>query len=609
MDTGNNTTLNSHSVDSGEISEYLRNTLKQEKWFIDPPHHVKKRNKNPIAIGVISQHTYQFSTVALGYLSIYHSINRDPNCPGIADRVCVYDPISSKDGLIHPGIQLDQPLVTLERQIPLKDLDLICLSLTNSDAVTTVLGLLELGGVPLRAKERREQGGPIILAGGPGCCNPEPFAEFFDLFCVGEGRMITASVVQAIYTLGSSHSSAQNIFREVGPVPGFYVPSLYRFSFVGSKVSGVEPLGAPLKVKAACDLPEIWAQSSMFTAGNTVVIVPSTGCKNRCAYCQLSEISYQEYEVNPLLKQVERYLAAEVNTLIINSATLTQYSQLEQLFVGIRDRISASGRKINVYIGSLRFDEISDADLARMSELGVFSHTYMLYTGGEAQKFMALAPEHGSRNLMRRLQRKVDPWCILETVELAKQHGVHNFVLYFVVGFESETAEDRGKISELITALLEKVRANQGKVILKINPLIPTPGTACQRMAMPSIEDYDQFVAEIEADLVDRIGLERFENQVEIVQLAKQRLVIEGIINRADRRIGSFIGQLTQLRMRGIEPEIEQLMEWLRDYDLDWSALSGPRSEHELLPWTVVDQTLLKVEQAVLKDLRLEIDE
>jgi len=592
----------------GSIQSYLRDLVAQEKWFVQPFHHVQKRVEDPISVGVMSHHGYAFSSIALGHLSLYHKVNRDANCPGIADRICVYEPISSQNGSIKPGIELVEPLVTMERQIPLHTLDLICVSLTNPDAITTILGLFRLGAVPLTVEQRRIQGGPVILAGGPGCQNPEPFVDFFDLFCIGDGRTVTAAVVRAIHALGRADANAGNIFHHVGPITGLYVPTLYRFTFAGNSVKDVKSLGAPLSIKAAIDPPEEWAQASLFASEGTAVIVPNYGCKHRCSYCQISEIPYQQFEIAPLLNRVKQYFAAGVRTLIINSATLTQHSEAEHLLDSICDEIRSSNEDIKVYIGSMRFDEVSDSILARMSELGAFSHTYLLYTDGGPQKYMALAPEHGSNDLMRRLHRKVDPWRVLDTVDLAGRHGVNNFVLYFVVGFESETSSDRKQISALVAALLDRTRHVNGKVILKINPLIPTPSTVCQRMAMLSIDEYHQCIAEIQADLVDRIGLLRFEKQVEIVPLAKERLVIEAIINRADRRVGPMIRRLAELRLTGVEPNSEQLLEWLNEYGFDWQLLSGQRTTNEVLPWSIVDQTLFGAEQKVLLDTRFCID-
>ncbi len=588
-----------------KLRKWMRDTVAKEVWFVEPPHHVPKPN-DAIAVGIMSHFGYSFSMVALGHLSLYHRVNRAADCPGIADRVFVYDPLAGPDGQLAPDLALDGPLTTLERQIPLHDLQLICISLTNPDAVTTALNLLRLGGVPLRRDDRQRGQYPLILAGGPGCCNPEPFADFFDLFCVGDGCTLTALIVESIYQLRrkGERATGERIHALLGAVEGLYVPSLYRFSYSGARVTGIEGELPSDRVSPAIDPSEEWAQASLFSDGETAVIVPNYGCKHRCAYCQISEIKYRQFTVAPLLERVNQYLECGISTLIVNSATLTQHGEVKSLLMGIADLIEANGRLVKVYIGSVRFDEVSEDVISRLGRLQAFSHTYLLYTNGSPVKFMALAPEHGSRELMRRLHRPVDPWRILDTVEMAAREGVHHFVLYFIVGFESETAEDREQISALTAALLDKIYEAGGGVIMKINPLIPTPGTACQRMAMPSMDEYRSYLREVEDGIVRRVGEERYKRQVEIVPLPENRLVIEAIINRADRRVGLLVERLAEQRACGIEPSDQILKGWLAECGLSWQHLASARHQSEILPWQVVDRTSAPAERQVLTGIR-----
>ncbi|MCP5233475.1 MAG: radical SAM protein [Zoogloeaceae bacterium] len=588
-----------------DLRDWMRETMAREQWFVDPPHHVAKP-ETAIDVGILSHFTYKFSLVALGHLSLYHRINRRADCPGIADRVFVYDPLATEEGLIQPDLVLNAPLATLERQIPLHRLQLICISLTNPDAITSALNLLRLGGVPPRREDRAAGNFPLVLAGGPGCCNPEPFADYCDLFCVGDGCALTARIVSALHDLRrqGERPTAKKVFERIPDKKGLYVPSLYRFNYAGGSVTSIESLLAPATVEPAVDPDEEWSRSSLVSDGETAVLVPTQGCKHSCSYCQISEIDYRQFAIGPLLKRVDEYLERGIRTLIINSATLTQHSEVENLLSGIGDRVDASGKPVKVYIGSVRFDEVSADVLAKLGRLQAFSHTYLLYTNGAPMKYMALAPEHGSRDLMRRMRRKVDPWRMLNTVDLAAKQGVHHFVLYFIVGFESETAEDRDQISALTAALLARIEPAGGKVIMKINPLIPTPGTACQRMAMPSMEQYNQYLREIADGLIRRVGFERYQRQVEVVPLPEKRLIIEMLINRADRRIGPLIELLTRSRARGVEPGRMQLTEWLAECGLSWDDLSGSRPMEGIVPWRVVDRTDVLAERKVLVSFR-----
>src|SRR5271166_2689429 len=137
------TGVRNEAGDMAKLHRWMRVTVAKEVWLVDPPHHVPKHAR-AISVGMLSHFNYQFSMVALGHLALYHRVNRDAACPGIADRVFVYDPLAGDDGQLAPDLALDSPLTTFERQIPLHALQLICVSLTNPDAITTALNLLRL---------------------------------------------------------------------------------------------------------------------------------------------------------------------------------------------------------------------------------------------------------------------------------------------------------------------------------------------------------------------------------------------------------------------------------------------------------------------------------
>lgn len=590
------------NVRMDDVERWMRKTSNRERWFVSPSHHVPKA-ADATSVGILTHFAYSFSVVALGHLSLYHRLNRDPACRAIADRIFAYEPLTGPDGQLAADLEIDRPLTTFERQIVLDDLSLICVSLTNPDAVTTVLNLLRLGGVPLRREEREDGTHPIILGGGPGCANPEPFADYFDLFCVGDGRTLTAQIVGAIHECKSSGTrvGAREIHDALGNADGLYVPALYEFSYVGARIEAIShPPEAPECVIPASDAPDLASQVSLLSDGDCAVIAPNTGCEHHCGYCQISELPYLEFDIGPLLERVEVFLASGISKLIINSATLTQHSEVQRLLLGIADRVERCGRRVNVYIGSMRFDEVSAELLWHIGRLEAFSHTFLLYTNGAPVKYLALAPEHGSRGLMRRVGRAVDPWRILETVEIAAQQGIHNFVLYFIVGFESETDDDRDQISALAAAVLDQVSEMGGGIVMKINPLIPTPGTACQRMAMPSIATYQHYLDQVREGIVKRVGQDRFERQVEVVPLPAERLMVEAVINRADRRIGPLIGRLAEARARGLEPSGVELQDWVEEFGLSSEHLVDERSADEILPWQAVERASARIEQRVL---------
>lgn len=599
-------TINNKKINDKDIYTWINKTLKKEKWFVEPRYYVPKSKNDTLSIGILSPFCYDFSTVALGPLSIYHAINRNPNCPGIADRIFVYDPIADENGDIIPDLNLKENLKTFERQIPLNELDLICISLTNTDAITRVLEILQLGGIPILKSDRKSGNYPLILAGGPGCINPEIFADFFDFFSIGDGCVLAENLIETMYNLSHKNMklSAKTIFENIKDNSSLYVPELYNFIFKDGKIENIELYKEIKPIVSAIDPPLEYAQVSLFSNGESAVIVPSRGCKNNCGYCLLTSQGYREANVKTLLKYVDKFIENGINSIIVNAASSAQYKDINILLDELANKIEKAPIPIQVYLGSICFDELTDEILKKIDRLKAFNHTYSLYTHGKLQKVMALAPEHGSLNLLQCLGRKSNSWDVLKAIDKAKKIGVYNFTLYLIVGFLSETSEDRDQTAALSSAVADKVYKEGGKITLKINPIIPTPGTACQRMAMPSINEYKSYLKEIENGVKKRIGEERYNEQINIVSLHDERLLVESIIDRADRRISSIILEILEYRSKKQPITEEELRNWVKESGFNWSDLTGEIPLDSILSWQMLDSVNPKREQKIFNLLK-----
>lgn len=599
-------TINNKKINDKDIYTWINKTLKKEKWFVEPRYYVPKSKNDTLSIGILSPFCYDFSTVALGPLSIYHAINRNPNCPGIADRIFVYDPIADENGDIIPDLNLKENLKTFERQIPLNELDLICISLTNTDAITRVLEILQLGGIPILKSDRKSGNYPLILAGGPGCINPEIFADFFDFFSIGDGCVLAENLIETMYNLSHKNMklSAKTLFENIKDNSSLYVPELYNFIFKDGKIENIELYKEIKPIVSAIDPPLEYAQVSLFSNGESAVIVPSRGCKNNCGYCLLTSQGYREANVKTLLKYVDKFIENGINSIIVNAASSAQYKDINILLDELANKIEKAPIPIQVYLGSICFDELTDEILKKIDRLKAFNHTYSLYTHGKLQKVMALAPEHGSLNLLQCLGRKSNSWDVLKAIDKAKKIGVYNFTLYLIVGFLSETSEDRDQTAALSSAVADKVYKEGGKITLKINPIIPTPGTACQRMAMPSINEYKSYLKEIENGVKKRIGEERYNEQINIVSLHDERLLVESIIDRADRRISSIILEILEYRSKKQPITEEELRSWVKESGFNWSDLTGEIPLDSILSWQMLDSVNPKREQKIFNLLK-----
>lgn len=560
-------------VSVAEIDDWIEGSLARERWFVSPSHHVRK-DGNPLAVACLSPLSYEFSMISLGLMAIYHRLNRDPDCPAIADRVFLYPPLAENGMRPRNDLSLEAPLATMERRLPLHAVDLICISVTTADAITGVLELLHLGGVPLRCRDRIPGRHPLILMGGPGCANPEPFADYADFFCMGDGEEATAALVRVLHNLRDGKTVEVQVLAAAG-IRGLYVPAVAN----GSRIAWAE------------NPPSAAAMASLVTDGNTAVIVPNRGCRHTCHYCCLGSHAYREAPLELLLDHLRGFLAAGVRTVIVNSPTITHYSRSVELLDGIADLLQRLDDPPSVYIGSVKFDEVRRPLLKAMDRLGGFSHTYMRYTDGKNGRCIALAPEHSNRQLLRRFGRNADPSRLKETVTMAQEYGIHGFVLYFVVGFPTETEDDIDAIAMLIVWVLDKVAPYGGRVIAKINPLIPTPNTACQRLPMLPVAEYHRLAKRIQDGVIGRIGASRAAEQFELVLLPADRLLAESVLIRGGREVAPMVEAMWRARRGGRDIGESDLRRFAEEGGLDLDCLAGPRPLGISLPWHNVDAT------------------
>ena len=472
-------------------------------------------------------------------------------------------------------------------------------------ALTIFLTNMQPSPIEKKSKKSANASG-LILAGGPGCINPEAFADFFDFFSIGDGCILVKNIVKAIHKLSSQNKkiTAQDVFEILEDKKSIYVPELYNFNFTNGRITSIESTTNLSEVVPAFDPPIEYAQASLFSNGTTAVIVPSRGCKNNCGYCLLTSQGYRETNIKTLIKYIDNYIENGIQSFIVNAASSTQYKDISTLLDELSKKIEDAPFPIQVYLGSLCFDELNEEILNKIDRLKAFNHTYSLYTNGKLEKVIALAPEHGSLDLLRCLGRKQNPWDILDVIAKAKNIGIYNYTLYLIVGFLSETPEDRNKIVELAVAVADKIYNECGKITLKINPIIPTPGTACQRMAMPSIKEYKAYLQEIENQIKNRIGEKRFKEQISIVSLPDERLLVESVINRADRRISQIILKILEYRTSNKTIHELDLKKWVKEGKFEWDNLTGEIPLDSILPWQVLKLVNPVREQKILSSLK-----
>ena len=380
---------------------------------------------------------YEVGMSHLGMKILYAQFNHEP------DVWCerVFAPDSDMEALMR---EHHIPLFGLESRDPIGTFDFIGFTLQYEMSYTAVLDMLDLAGVPLRAADRGEDA-PIVVAGGPCACDPEPLADFFDLFFLGEGEEVDLEVIRLYQRMRRDGWSKKKFLRAAADIEGVYVPSLYdvRYHDDGT-VAEIRPLDGvrpTVKKRVIADLDSCY-YPEYFVVPNTEIVFDRAmseifrGCIRGCRFCQAGFIyrPVREKSVDTIDRQSrELCRTTGYEEFSLSSLSTSDYTQLEPLL----DRLLswAEPEHTNISLPSLRVDGFSEELANRLNVLRRAGLTF--------------APEAGTQRLRDAINKNLTEDEILSTVRKAFRGGWTAVKLYFMTGLPTETPEDIVGMAEL----------------------------------------------------------------------------------------------------------------------------------------------------------------
>ena len=496
---------------------------------------IKDPDKVDVRFVMCFPDVYEIGMSHLGIQILYDMFN------AFEDTWCerVYSPWVDLDRIMR---EKHIPLFGLESQQPVKDCDFLGITIQYEMCYTNILQILDLAQIPLLAKERTWDV-PIVIGGGPCTYNPEPIADFFDLFYIGEGETQYRNLLDLYKECRARGASREAFLHLAGRIPGIYAPSLYETTYKeDGTIASFDPLyeDLPRKIRkeAVTDLSDTYYPMKPVVpyikcTQDRVVLEIMRGCMRGCRFCQAGELYRPMRERSP---EVLKKYAMEMlkNTgheeISLSSLSSSDYTHLPELLDFLL--AECSKRHINISLPSLRIDAFSLDVMSKVQDVRKTSLTF--------------APEAGSQRLRDVINKGLSEEVILAGAKEAFEGGWTRVKLYFMLGHPGETVEDiygigdlANKIAALFFETVPKDKRVNGKVQIVVSTsfFVPKPFTAFQWASQCTKDEF------IEKAYTCRQGITQQLNQKSIKYNWHEAdvSVLEGVLARGDRRLADVI--------------------------------------------------------------------
>ena len=554
---------------------------------------IKRKEEVDVRFAMCFPDVYEIGMSHLGIQILYDMFN---HMEGVwCERV--YSPWLDLDAILRKE---HIPLFALESQDPIKEFDFLGITLQYEMCYTNILQILDLSQIPLLSRDRTEEE-PIVIGGGPCAYNPEPIADFFDLFYIGEGETRYRDLIELYRKCREEGAGRKNFLLRAAQLPGIYVPSLYETVYhedgtIASFQPVMENIPARIRKEVETELTDTCYPLKpvvpyLKVTQDRVVLEIQRGCIRGCRFCQAGQIYRPVRERD--LERLEGYaLEMLKNTgheeLTLSSLSSSDYSRLPEL---IDYLIRECGqRHVNISLPSLRIDAFSLNVMSKVQDVRKSSLTF--------------APEAGSQRLRDVINKGLTEEDILRGAHLAFEGGWTRVKLYFMLGQPTETEEDIRGIAELCNKIAaefyetvpkEKRVNGRVQIVASTSFFVPKPFTPFQWAPQCSKEVFLEKAYFTRRCIAEQLN----QKSIKYNWHEADASVMEGVLARGDRRLGEVILKVYQ---KGCFYDAwseyykhDVWLETIRECGLSVDFYTTrERSLDEIFPWDFIDAGVSK---------------